>query len=142
MKKTIILIALFISVLLVKAQQHDPKFNFNYVTYVNSSTPYNPNDATDNAHFTGYFDLNFNYFVFFPNGDCSNAYSFPEFAYIDGDTRLKMRAKYDTSLRLFVIWPVNPLLINKKDKTTLFRPVDALRYRKNKAGDVGILSVH
>lgn len=140
--KAIYLLAIFCFTVLQSKAQHDPKFNFDYITYVNSSTPYNPNDATDNVHFTGYFNVGFNYFVYFPNGNCNEAYTVNLMAYIDGDTGKKMLAEFDDKYyHQFIVWPVLSPRPFDGDHP-VYRGVDAFRYRKDKQGNVGTMSIH
>ncbi|HZX59453.1 MAG TPA: hypothetical protein VFE54_12035, partial [Mucilaginibacter sp.] len=86
MKKTV-LIAIFSFVAqLSMGQAHDKRFNFDYITYAFGGE-YQENVATDNVHMTGYLNIGFSQFVYFPNNVYTDAYAVNQFNYISAETK-------------------------------------------------------
>ena len=86
------------------ASNHPASANFSFVTYLDPDSPYNPDNPIDNSFYTGYYYKGFNYFVFFPNGNCQDAYTVAELAFVDANTRKKMFVKVDPAKGKFIIW--------------------------------------
>src|ERR1700684_1785401 len=103
MKKILLITILSFSAYLSMGQAHDAKYNFDFITYA-SGGPYNPQVPTDNAHYTGYLNIGFVYFVYFPNGNCVDAYAVNQFNYVSTDrVPIKMQAQYDATNSTFII---------------------------------------